>query len=126
MKFYILKIHIALLLQLSASHKETPFQGKNSLLSQDQLSRPFPFGIHDRINSKDVGAILTSDKEFIKDGGDIKIRAELIGIETSEDDYFTVQCGSIINDDDVLDVVSAKLINSFEAEADFHELTFLR
>ena len=126
MKLCILKIHFALLLHLSASHEGTPFQGKNSLLSGDQLSIPFPFGTHDRINSEEVGAILIADKEFIKDGGDIKIRAELIGIETSEDDYFTVQCGSIINDDDVLDVVSAKLINSFEAEADFHELTFLR
>ena len=49
MKLYILKIYFALLLQLCASHKQTPFQGKNSLFSQDQLQRSFPFGIHQRI-----------------------------------------------------------------------------
>ena len=126
MKLYIWKICFALILQLCSSHKETPFQGNNSLFSQDQLSRLFPLGNHNRINSKEVGAILTADREFIKDGGDVKIKAELVGIEAFENDYFAIQCGSVINDNDILDVVGAHLINSFEAEVHFYELTYLR
>ena len=69
---------------------------------------------------------MTADREFIKDGGDVKIKAELVGIETSENDYFAIKCGSVINDNDILDVVGAHLINSFEAEVHFYELTYLR
>ena len=87
---------------MCSSHKETPFQGNNSLFSQDQLSRLFPLGNHDRINSKEVGAILTADREFIKDGGDVKIKAELVGIEAFENDYFAIQCGSVIKDNAII------------------------
>ena len=83
MKFYVLKIHFALLLHLSSGHKGTPFQGINSLLSEDQLESPFPFGTHEWINSEDVRAILIPDRELIKDGGNVKIKAELIGIGKS-------------------------------------------
>ena len=78
------------------------------------------------VNSKDIGAILTADEEFIKDGGNVQIKAELVGIETTENDYFIIQCGSIINDDDILDSTPAQLINLFEAKVIFVDLTFLR
>ena len=120
---------------VSSAHKQTGFQGKLSLLSQEELLTPFPsrarnnssetISIYDHPDCNGM-AILTADREFIKDGGDIKIRAELSGIETSENDYFTIQCGPTVNNDDILDSVSPSSRSSFLAEVEIHELTFLR
>ena len=48
------------------------------------------------------------------------------GIETTENDYFTIQCGYSINSDDILDAVAPTFLNSSYAEAEFYDLTFLR
>ena len=117
---------------LSSAHKQTGFQGEQSLLSQEDLLTPFPLKARnpslETISGTNYGAvaILTADREFIKDGGDVKIMAEIIGIETSEDDYFAIQCGPAINNDDILDAVAPSLLNSSYAEVEIHDLTFLR
>ena len=50
-------------------------------------------------------AILTADRDFIKDGGSVYITAEISELE-AQNGYFTIQCGSAINDDDILDAVA--------------------
>ena len=120
---------------VSSAHKQTGFQGKLSLLSQEELLAPFPSRA--RNNSSETisnydhpdfngMAILSADREFIKDGGNIKIMAELSEIETSENDYFTIQCGPTINNDDILDMIPPSSRSSFLAEVEIYDLTFLR
>ena len=71
---------------LSSAHKQTGFQGELSLLSQEDLLTPFPLKARNHsletISGTDYGAeaILTADREFIKDGGNVKIMAEIVGI----------------------------------------------
>lgn len=55
-----------------------------------------------------IMAILTADRDFIKDGGSVQIMAEISGLETAENGYFTIQCGPAINDDDILDAVAPR------------------
>ena len=72
---------------LSSAHKQTGFQGELSLLSQEDLLTPFPLKARNHSletisGSTDYGAeaILSADREFIKDGGEVKIMANIIGI----------------------------------------------
>ena len=97
----------------SKAHKQTAFQAERSLLSQEALLTPFPLEGNNgysfalvmsnldsprnaarrkSTNGKDAIAILTADKTVITEGGDVKIMAELMGVDTSERDYFTIQC----------------------------------
>ena len=55
-------------------------------------------------------AILTAGFYVIYDGGNVKIMAEISGIETTENDYFTIQCGPAINSDDILDAVAPRCV----------------
>ena len=77
---------------VSSAHKDKQigFQGDKSLLSQESLLTPFPMRLKSdpptetinasSFNNSKVTATLTADKEFIKDGGSVKIMAELQGI----------------------------------------------
>ena len=121
-----------MLCSLSSAHKQIGFQGERSLLSQEALLTPFPMRekndtpMEKLNNNPNAMAILTADREFIKDGGDVKITAEIIGVETTENDHFTIQCGPAINSDDILDAVVPSYRNSSYAEVEIHDLTFLR
>ena len=57
-------------------------------------------------------AILTAESNVIYDGGKVKIMAEISGIETTKNDYFTIQCGPAINSDDILDAVAPRCVLS--------------
>ena len=57
-------------------------------------------------------AILTAESYVIYDGGKVKIMAEISGIETTKNDYFTIQCGPAINSDDILDAVAPRCVLS--------------
>ena len=130
--FLLIIISFLLLCSLSSAHKQIGFQGERSLLSQEALLTPFPMRekneppIEKLNNNPNAMAILTADREFIKDGGDVKITAEIIGVETTENDHFTIQCGPAINSDDILDAVVPSFRNSSYAEVEIHDLTFLR
>ena len=52
--------------------------------------------------------------------------AELIGTEATDNDYFTIQCGPAINEEDILDAISPTLLDQYFAEAEIHDLTFMR
>ena len=62
-------------------------------------------------NSQAV-AILTAESYVIHDGGKVKIMAEISGVETTKNDYFTIQCGPAINSDDILDAVAPRCVLS--------------
>ena len=82
------------------------FQNGNCLKAIKDDPDP-PFRLHKKFESlknlsPGAGAVLTADREVIKDGGEITITAELAEIETSVADYFTIQCGTALNDEDIL------------------------
>ena len=68
--------------------KQVCFQGKRSLLSLETLLKPFPMKMENdppieklsKFKSYEVVADLTADREFISDGGSVKIMARLQGI----------------------------------------------
>ena len=75
-------------------------------------------------------AILTAGFNVIYDGGKVKIMAEISGIETTENDYFTIQCGPAINSDDILDAVAPRCVlstpfSSLFSKIDSEEKTFV-
>ena len=69
-------------------------------------------------------AILTADFYVIYDGGKVKIMAEISGIETTKNDYFTIQCGPAINSDDVLDAVAPRCVLSTPLSSLFSEIPY--
>ena len=73
---------------MSSAHKDKQirFQGDRSLLSQEALLTPFPLRVNNEktinisgLKNSKVLATLTADKEFIKDGGNVKIMVEIQG-----------------------------------------------
>ena len=110
--------------------KYVDFQHGNCLKALKDPDPPFKMHKKFEKTSKNsrAAAILTSDREVIKDGGEITITAELVEIETSVNDYFTIQCGPALDDTDILCAVAptASSISPYFAEASFSELTFMR
>ena len=109
--------------------KYVDFQGGNCLKPLKDPNPPFK--LHKNFEmlknlSPRAAAVLTSDREVIKDGGEITIMAELIEIETSVNDYFTIQCGPALNDEDILCAIAPTAISQYFAKASFSELTFMR
>jgi len=134
-------------LEIVIAHKITGFQGDNSLLIQEALLHPYPlksiggksigrlvssqnhihkFGRRFLGNDEGINATLSADQKYIKDGGSVKIVAEIEGVAPTSRDYFTISCGHVLNDDDILDAVSPASISSSSANVEIHELTFLR
>ena len=74
---------------LSIAHKYNGFQGERSLISQEALMTPFPMRvkIDSPVETTKNMATLTADRMFIKDGGHVKIMAEILGISWQNDNF---------------------------------------